>query len=78
MWSVNKFSLLIVVHYMDSCKFYINFSPKPPFVAVHISMDSIIEERCWGEGKKNFGKNFLQAMTDTTVPIPQAQAMKLN
>ena len=57
-WSVNKFSLLIVVHYMGCCNFYINFSSMLPFIAVHISMDSIIEERCWGEGKKSFGKNF--------------------
>ena len=37
-WSVNKFSLLIVVHYMGCCNFYINFSSMLPFIAVHISM----------------------------------------
>lgn len=62
-WSVNKFSLLIVVHYMGCCNFYVNFSPMLPLMAVHINVDSIIDGRCWGEGKKSFGKNFLQATT---------------
>ena len=76
--SVNNFSLLTVVHSTGCCIFYIIFPLMLPFIAIHISMNLIIEGRCQGEGKRSPGENFSQAVTHTAVPIPQAQTMKLN